>query len=475
MKKYFFILTLILSLNSNAQTPAFPKNPPVLKLSDPMPTNLFVELAKAVNPTVVNISTSAVLRGQMGARDPMMELFEQFYGLRQQQRPRSSKPQPVGLGTGFIIREDGLILTNNHVVAGADVVNVQLSEKSDKTYEAKVIGTDQRTDIALIKIKADVKLPVAVLGNSKDIQVGQWVAAFGNPFGHGHTMTKGIISSIGREIGEINKIPLLQTDASINPGNSGGPLVDSKGMVIGVNSAIDARAQGIGFAIPIDEVKKIIPDLESRGSIRKGYLGIQLGDLDPSAAEYLGIPENTGTVVAGLEKGGTAYKAGLRPYDIITEFNGRKIRNTVDLMDAVGDAPIGSKAKVKALRERKAMTFDVIISERPNVIGKKELPPAPKVEGQKAPNDLGFSMTDLTPTLRQQYEYPSDLKRPIIVNVQNGSLAELAGLQEGDIILDVNKSEVTNAKEAMSKIKKGSNSLRVARGSRVFVITMTGA
>jgi serine protease Do len=207
----------------------------------------------------------------------------------------------MGLGTGFIIRDDGLIVTNNHVIAGADIINVQLSEGSKETYEATLVGRDERTDIALIKIKPKEKLPVAVLGSSKDLEVGEWVAAFGNPFGHGHSMTKGIVSSKGRDITEINKFPLIQTDASINPGNSGGPLVNTKGLVVGVNSAIDARAQGIGFAIPIDEVKAIIPQLESKGRIARGYLGLFLGDLDPEAAEYLGLGDQRGAVVTQMD------------------------------------------------------------------------------------------------------------------------------------------------------------------------------
>jgi serine protease Do len=178
----------------------------------------------------------------------------------------------------------------------------------------KVIGSDRRADIALIKINADGKLPTAALGNSSQVQVGEWVAAFGNPFGHGHTMTKGIISSKGRAIEEINKVPLFQTDASINPGNSGGPLVDTKGYVIGVNSAIDARAQGIGFAIPIDEVKKILPDLETRGSIRQGYLGVYLGDHSNESSSDLGLEDkNRGAVVIKIERDSPAAKGGPSP------------------------------------------------------------------------------------------------------------------------------------------------------------------
>lgn len=449
------------------------KPPPTLKLGEPLPGNLFVELAKAINPTVVNISTSAVMRGQR-YRDPLMDMFEQFYGVRPQQRP--NKPQKMSLGTGFIIREDGLILTNNHVIQGADIIQVQLTEKSDKIYTAKLIGSDSRIDVALIKIDVPFKLPAASLGTSKDMEVGEWVAAFGNPFGHGHSMSKGIISSKGRDIEEINKVPLLQTDASINPGNSGGPLVNTKGYVIGVNQAIDARAQGIGFAIPIDEVKRIIPELESRGAIRKGYIGVGLGDLDPNAAEDLGLEEGAmGAVIAGVERGGPAAKAGLKPYDIVLEFEGKKIKNSTDLMDAVADGKIGDKSKMVVLRNGKKTNMTVEIVERPSdqKITQRIKETKKVTTGQKAPNNIGFVVADLTDSLREQWDIPEDVNKPIIITVEPGTLASLAGLKMGDLILDVNKSEVTTAKDVLSKLDKKSNSFRIARGNRIIVVTIS--
>lgn len=348
------------------------KTPPPMKLGEPMPANLFIELARVINPAVVNISTSKIPEGR-SANDPMLELLQQFYGVpMQQQAPPNNfmgKPMRMGLGTGFIIREDGLILTNAHVIQGADLIEVQLTEDSDKQYKAEVIGSDTRTDVALIKIKPEGKLTVAALGSSKDVEVGEWVAAFGNPYGHGHTMTKGIISSKGRAIAEINKFPLLQTDASINPGNSGGPLVNTKGYVIGINSAIDGRAQGIGFAIPIDDVKKLLPQLEKSGSLKAGYLGIQPADLNDRAAEYLQMDDEFRGAVILAVGDGPAKKAGLRPYDIITQIDNKKIRNSQDLIDTIADIDPGKKVKIKILRDNKGQavehTLDVIISERP--------------------------------------------------------------------------------------------------------------
>lgn len=472
----FVSLALFAGLGQ-AQVPQ--KNPPPLKLSDPLPANLFVELGRVINPAVVNISTLAVPKVNNNLyRDPMLEMLEQFYGVpmrpRQQMAPRNGKPRPFGLGTGFIIREDGLIVTNSHVIQGADGIQVQLSEKADKLYDAKVIGFDERTDIALIKITPDGKLPVAALGSSKDLEVGEWVAAFGNPYGHGHSMTKGIISSKGREIGEINKIPLLQTDASINPGNSGGPLVNTKGYVIGVNSAIDARAQGIGFAIPIDEVKAIIPQLEKSGRIEKGYLGVHLGDLDPSIdPEYLGLKEAEGAVIVSLERGSPAAKAGARPYDIVTEFNGKKIKSSVDLMDAVGDARVGSVATMKVIRDRKPVTLKAAVAMRPDPNARiQEKTPSKGYSGQKTPFSLGFSVSDLNPELREDYQIPAEVNNPMITEVERGSLASMAGLRVGDLILDVNKKEVNKALEVSKTLKKGTNTLRIVRGGALMIVTI---
>lgn len=474
MKSLLFVV-LSVALTANAQSLPLPKDPPKLNLSAALPGNLFVELAKAINPAVVNISTSVNPRNRQGGmrRDPMLDMLEQLYGFRMQQpQQQQQRPQQMGLGTGFIIREDGLIVTNNHVIAGADIINVQLSEKATETYEATVIGSDERTDIALIKINPKGKLPVAVLGSSKDLEVGEWVAAFGNPFGHGHSVTKGIISSMGRDITEINKIPLIQTDASINPGNSGGPLVNTKGQVIGVNSAIDARAQGIGFAIPIDEVKNIITQLETKGRIARGYIGAALGDLNDEAAEYLDLGDTRGSVITSLDTSGPAFKAGIKVYDIVTEFNGKKIRNSVDLMDAVADAPIGKPAKATVIRDRKPMTVNLTIAERVEQARTAPKAAPKKFTGQKAPHNLGFAVTDPTKELRQEWGLPEDMKQPVVLETDRQSPAARSGLRVGDVILDVNKRPVDKAADVLASLKKGQNTLRVARNARIVIVTI---
>jgi serine protease Do len=479
MKQFVYAL-LSLSLITGpvyAQVPQ--RTPPPMKLNDPLPANLFVELGRIINPAIVNISTLAVPRGMgAGSRDPMLEMLERFYGVprgsTRRQNPKAEKPIPYGLGTGFIIREDGLIVTNNHVIQGADGIQVQLTEKSDKLYDAKVIGFDERTDIALIKITPDEKLPVAALGSSKDVEVGDWVAAFGNPFGHGHSMTKGIISSKGREIGEINKIPLLQTDASINPGNSGGPLVNTKGYVVGVNSAIDARAQGIGFAIPIDEVKSIIGQLEKTGRIEKGFIGVTLGDLDPSVDfDYLGLPDASGAVITSVDPKGPAGKAGIRAYDIVIDFNGRKVRSAVDLSDAVGDTKTGTSATVKVIRDRKPVTLKMVVAQRPDFNHMKKEAAGPKnYKGQKAPFGLGFTVMDLSDEARAEFQIPPDVRNPMVIEIERNSKAAASGLRVGDILIDVNKFEVGKAADVPKALKAGKNILRIARGDSILIITL---
>ncbi|MFZ4404396.1 MAG: trypsin-like peptidase domain-containing protein [Pseudobdellovibrionaceae bacterium] len=463
------LLTVVLGLDTTgiAQQMALPKNPPVLKLSDPLPANLFVELGRVINPTVVNISTAAEAKIN---RDPMLDMLEQFYGMRLGPQAPTQRQQ-MGLGTGFIIREDGLIITNNHVVAGADIINVQLTEKNNKIYTAKLIGSDDRSDIALIKIQPEGKLPVATLGSSKDLQVGEWVAAFGNPFGHGHSMTKGIVSSKGREIGEINKIPLLQTDASINPGNSGGPLVNTRGLVIGVNSAIDARAQGIGFAIPIDEVKALIPQLEQRGSIRRGYIGAALADLNPAAAAYLNLKTSEGAVIANLDPQGPGAKSGLKPDDIVIEFNGKNIKNTTDLMDAVADSTIGQKAKAKVIRRRKEISLNVLVAERPAPARQNRFE-VKKFSGQNAPFNLGFSVIDPSSNIRSELGLEEETSQPLVIEVSRNSTAAAGGLRVGDIIHEVNKQPVESAKDVLRLLKKGENTLRILRGNQVLIINI---
>jgi serine protease Do len=461
-------LLLTLPLTGWSQT----KTLPAIGSGEPLPANRFIELAKLVNPAVVNISTTSV-RPQMQRpggphRDPFFDLFEQFmnpqYGNPQAQQAQS-------LGTGFIIRKDGLIITNNHVIQNADVIKVQLDEKSKTLYEAQVIGRDAKTDIALIKIESKKPLPVVELGVSADLQVGEWVAAFGNPYGHGHTMTKGIISAIGREIDELNLFPFLQTDASINPGNSGGPLVNMRGQVIGVNTAIDARAQGIGFAIPIDNVKSILTELEAKGSIERGFIGVYMTNIDENAMKELGLKQTEGALITEVFNGSPAEAAGLQPYDFIINLNNRKVESTGDLAKIVSTIPVDQAVKVKVVRNGKEQSFDIKIGKQPGAetVGSRDQKKT--YQGQKAPFDLGFKITDYSEGLARDYRLPPlRTPHPIVIEVERGSKAALSGLAPGDVILDINRRTVNSAKDVLKSLKKGTNVMRVLKQDRVVIL-----
>lgn len=470
MKYFFIFMIFIASMIANSQELS------KIKTGDPLPANRFIELSKLVNPAVVSIFTTYAPKSPMmrrgvppGYRDPLYDFFEQFM----EQNPYggdNAKPAQ-SLGTGFIIREDGMIVTNNHVVDKAATIKVQIDEKTKEEYEAKIIGTDAKTDIALIKITPKKKLTVAKLGSSQDLQVGEWVAAFGNPYGHSHTMTKGIVSAIGREIDELNLFPFIQTDASINPGNSGGPLVNLQGQVIGVNTAIDARAQGIGFAIPIDNVKTILAALEKEGKVRRGFVGVYMADIDEDAAASIGLRHTEGALITQVLAGSPAAHAGLKPYDLMTEFDGQKIKSTHDLSKAVASSSIGKEVSVKAFRGSKLMTFKMKIGEGPDA-SKAKGPQDKKFNGQKAPGNLGFKVADDSEKYAEEFNLPDlEAARPVVVEVDAGSLAARAGLAPGDIILEVNREEVETAKDVLKKLKPGKiNSLRIIKQNRMAIV-----
>lgn len=474
MKYIFIVLIFIAHVMATAQTNATNELSKI-KAGDPLPANRFVELAKIANPAVVNIFTTYAVKGRRNAlppgyRDPMYEFFEQFMQQNPYGGPGGAKPAQ-SLGTGFIIREDGMIVTNNHVVDKADTIKVQLDEKTKEEYDAKVVGVDPKTDIALLKIEVKKKLPTLKLGTSQDLQVGEWVAAFGNPYGHGHTMTKGIVSAIGREIDDLNLFPFIQTDASINPGNSGGPLVNLQGHVIGVNTAIDARAQGIGFAIPIDNVKTILEQLEKEGKVRRGFVGVYMADIDEEAAQSIGLKQKEGALITQVLPRSPAEKAGLKPYDLMVEYDGIKIKNTHDLSRAVAGTSIGKEVKVSAYRKTKLMAFTLKVGEGPDAAKDKE-PKGKKFNGQKAPGNLGFKIADDSEKYAKEFNLP-DLEeaKPVVVEVDSGSLAARAGLNPGDIILEVNQEEVATTTDVLKKLKPGkTNSLRIIKQGRVGIV-----
>ncbi len=428
----------------------------------------FVSLAKKVNPAVVNIQTKQTPKSSP-YQDPMQEFLEQFYGMS----PRHREPIQ-SLGSGFIIDKSGLIITNNHVVDKADEIDVQLST-SDKTYKAKVIGKDARTDIALIKIDVKDDLPTLPLGSSESTEVGEWVVAFGSPLGFTQTVTKGIISGKGRSVEEIGLFPFLQTDASINPGNSGGPLVNLKGEAIGVNTFIIQGASGLSFATPIDGVKQILDDLKSKGKVIRGYIGLSYSPLDPRAANYLGLKNLNGVIVGDVYKNGPAYKAGLKPYDVIIKFADTDIKSVASLQNAVAKQKVGSKVDVKILRERKELSKKISIELPPDnfYAGESNESEGNLPTGEEAPFNLGFRYSIVNARILGKLGLPNTNK-PIIVSVESNSAARLAGLARGDILLDINRKNIRAQKDVKKFLKKGSNLIRVQRGNYRVALFIEG-
>jgi serine protease Do len=449
--------------------------PSQIKVGDPLPANLFVELAKAVNPTVVSISVVVrQMQQSPWGRDPFFDMFEDFMGPRGRGRPQEDRaPKPQAIGTGFVIDESGLIITNNHVIEHADDIKVQFVTDSERSYDAEVIGKDARTDIALIRVKAGKKLPFVRLGSSDKTEVGEWVAAFGNPYGHTFSMTKGIVSAKGRSIRDLNAVPFIQTDASINPGNSGGPLVNVRGEVIGVNAAIDARAQGIGFAIPIDHVKGILPQLKEKGEVTYGYLGVEMAPISRQAIAALKLPSENGALIVGVIPGSPADKGGLVPYDVVTEVGGKKVKDVQDLSDIIKDSPVGKEIKMAVIREGKSKTLNIAITAPPKTIreARRGPPPIELKSGVDAPHNIGFKTQDWNEKLAREFDIPPDAPRgPIVVQVQPNSAAALNGLRRGDMILDVNRVTVKSAADVTKNLSRGSNLLRVFSKGRVSLV-----
>ena len=337
---------------------------PTVRPGEPFPSDLFIQIAKKINPSVVSISTTMRMSGLSYPQD----LFDLFFlnPNEKQFQPRNQPPQ--SLGSGFIIEQDGYIVTNAHVVDKVDSILVHL--KDDPTvYKAQMIGKDRATDVALIKIntkdsRTRKTFPTVELGNSNALQVGETVVAFGNPFGHSNTMTKGIISALDRSIDEINLLPFLQTDASINPGNSGGPLVNTQGQVIGVNTAINPRAVNIGFAIPIYNVKSILKALKQYGYVKRGFIGVQM-DVNTVEFDFKG-KSYKGVLIVNVVKDGPADKAGIRPQDIITEFNKSPIKSSKDLFKIVSASPVNDEVAGRLFRNQKMRSFRIRIQERPH-------------------------------------------------------------------------------------------------------------
>ena len=422
----------------------------------PMVPASFSQLAEMVGPAVVNIRTVKTLKGggpvfrhfqrEPGGREnPFNEFFDRFFGDEMQREFK----QP-SLGSGFIIDKEGHVVTNNHVIEDADQIKVKLGDENE--FDAEVVGRDASTDLALLKIKSNNHdYPVVKLGDSAELKVGQWVVAIGSPFGLERTVTAGIVSAKGRVIGSGPYDDFIQTDASINPGNSGGPLLNLKGEVIGINTAIVATGQGIGFAIPINLAKGVIAQLQSGGEVTRGWLGVAIQDVNPEMAEYYGMDTKKGVFVADVFKGDPADAAGIKPKDIIVEVNGQKVETTRQLTSLVAGIPVGQSAKVKVIRDGQPKTFNVKIAKRDDakVASRGETP-------EKRDDQLGLRVSALTPEIAQRFNI-REAAGVIVIDVQGGSQADEAGMRVGDIIKEINRQSVESVKdynEALKKIPK---------------------
>ena len=456
----FTMATLALTVSVAAAAPALPN---------------FVPLAKSAGPAVVNISTEREVSTRMGGGFPGMppgmerffEEFGPFWGQPQGPRKQSS------LGSGFIISSDGYIVTNNHVVEGADKVFVNLEGDSDRAHslEAAVVGTDAETDIALLKVDAKRDLPVFNFGNSDTAEVGEWVVAIGNPFGLSNSVTAGILSAKGRDIHAGPFDNFLQTDASINPGNSGGPLINMAGEVIGINTAIVASGQGIGFAIPSNLASRIVEELKSGKKISRGWLGVTIQDVDENAAKALGLKDAQGALIGSVLPDEPAAKAGLKAGDIIVRVGRDDIRNSTELLRSVADLKPGTDVKITVLRNGKEFSTTVKLGERASQ-GMSQ--GGAQEEGGTS---LGLTIRPLNKEDARSLQLPANTEGLVILSVQPGSPAQEAGLRPGDVIQSANLTPVVSVDELASIVRKdgrerGAVMLQVNRRGESFFVTV---
>ncbi len=411
----------------------------------------FNRLAVMVSPAVVNIRTVKTIKGggpvfrqfqrdPWGKEGPFKEFFERFFGDEMQREFK----QP-SLGSGFIIDQAGYVVTNNHVIEDADQIKVKLKDESE--FDATIVGRDPNTDIALLKIEAEKKFATVKLGDSDALQVGQWVVAIGSPFGLEQTVTAGIVSAKGRVIGSGPYDDFIQTDASINPGNSGGPLLNMQGEVVGINTAIVASGQGIGFAIPINLARDIIVALKDEGEVTRGWLGVAIQDLSPEMAEYYNIESKKGVFVADVFEGDPADQAGIQPKDIIIAVNGEKINTSRQLTGIIAKIPVNDSAKIKILRNGKEKTVSVKIAKRP------EERLASRGRSPEQAQEFGIRVSDLTPEIAQRFNIDESVG-VIVTQVEGGSKGDGADVRVGDIIKEINRQPVKNTTEYKSLLRE---------------------
>ena len=442
----------------------------------------FADLAKTAKPGVVNISTVKIIKGggpvfrhffgnPFDGRDPSDRgnPRPEFFGPNQggnQQREFKQR----SLGSGFIFDSDGYIITNNHVVENADEITVKLAD--EREFDAKVIGRDPNTDLALIKIDGVKDLVPLKLGNSESIEVGSWVVAVGSPFGLEQTVTAGIVSAKGRVIGAGPYDDFIQTDASINPGNSGGPLLNLAGEVVGINTAIVARGQGIGFAIPINMAGEIVAQLKENGSVTRGWLGVGIQNLTPELAEYYGVDRKNGVLVTQVFDGDPAQRAGIRTRDVIVALNGDQVTSIRELTTKVAGISVGEKVDVTVLRGGKEKTFTAQIAKRQDDVSEIAQDDSESNEG------LGLQVIEPTPESAKRFGHGESEKGVLVTAVNPGGKADKAGVLPGDLITEINRKPVESVQDLRAEVKSrepgGSFQLLVKRPNAGFVVIKIG-
>lgn len=418
----------------------------------------FADLAERVSPAIVNIQTKRTLKAREGSlRHPL----EDFFGRQPLFRDRRNVP---ALGTGFVIRSDGYVVTNNHVIEGVDKIEVHFSD--DRVLEAKVIGRDPKTDIALIKVEPEGELAALPFGDSDAIRPGDWVVAIGNPFGLEHTVTAGIVSAKHRmNISRKGTYDdFIQTDAAINFGNSGGPLLNLSGQVIGINTAIRPQANTIGFAVPINMAKEILPQLRANGHVTRGWLGVMIQPITPDLSASFNLEGEEGALVTTVISGGPAEAAGVEGGDVIVEFDGQEIEDWNDLPRVVARTPVGKKVDVVLIRDGKRKRLEVAIGvldeARPTRLAKKG-----------GATEFGLRVQALTPDLAEQLGL-DDENGVVVTSVSPGSPASEAGIRSGDVILEVNRSTVNNVEALRDELASAEQSalLLIRRGDATIFV-----
>ncbi len=405
----------------------------------------FADIAERLNPAVVNIdATTGGTRTRARVRGiPLPETPPEPFD-RPQDRDRDGPRR--GAGTGFIIDAGGLILTNHHVIEGAERITVRLTD--GRTLRAQTVGSDPDTDIALIKVQSSQPLPFAVLGNSDSLRVGEWVVAIGNPLAYEHTVTVGVVSFIGRKLFDSSLDRYIQTDAAINFGNSGGPLINARGEVIGINAAISSRASNIGFAVPINQASEILPQLRDKGYVSRGYIGVMLRDVDPDLQRSLKLSTSHGALVQDVTTGSPGARAGVRTYDLIVAVDGVAIDGNDDLIQRIAARRPGSVANLDVVRDGRAMRMPVKLAERPvRTKTERAADDAPARPSSPRTTPLGILVRDLDQTVARRLRLPEDTEGVVVSRVEPLGPAADAGIERGYVVLEVNRQVVRSIED----------------------------